>query len=156
MVTLLSKGKCCERKLLNSILLSKFLQLVLNHRNCIARHRHLRPQGTYFAGHIRLLRSCLGFFFFSFFFFKLHPYAVWFCFLFVFFWYLDFFFWFFFLFVWFYICHNTPFFIIYIYNLFVIIYVRLTQKLNKENGYNSLFLTSLSASGLKKYYKIIK
>lgn len=68
MVTLLSKGKCCERKLLNSILLSKFLQLVLNHRNCIARHRHLRPQGTYFAGHILLLRSCLGFFFFSFFF----------------------------------------------------------------------------------------
>lgn len=68
MVTLLSKGKCCERKLLNSILLSKFLQLVLNHRNCIARHRHLRPQGTYFAGHILLLRSCHGFFFFSFFF----------------------------------------------------------------------------------------
>lgn len=155
MVTLLSKGKCCERKLLNSILLSKFLQLVLNHRNCIARHRHLRPQGTYFAGHILLLRSCLGFFFFSFFLFNYILTLFGFAFS-LFFFLVSWFFSDFFLFVWFYICHNTPFFIIYIYNLFVIIYVRLTQKLNKENGYNSLFLTSLSASGLKKYYKIIK
>lgn len=153
MVTLLSKGKCCERKLLNSILLSKFLQLVLNHRNCIARHRHLRPQGTYFAGHIRLLRSCLGFFFFSFFCFNYI--LTLFGFAFSFFLVSWFFFWFFFyLFGFIYVI--IPPFLLYIYNLFVIIYVRLTQKLNKENGYNSLFLTSLSASGLKKYYKIIK
>lgn len=153
MVTLLSKGKCCERKLLNSILLSKFLQLVLNHRNCIARHRHLRPQGTYFAGHIRLLRSCLGFFFFSFFCFNYILTLFGFAFSLFFFWYLDFFS-FFYLFGFIYVI--IPPFLLYIYNLFVIIYVRLTQKLNKENGYNSLFLTSLSASGLKKYYKIIK
>lgn len=115
MVTLLSKGKCCERKLLNSILLSKFLQLVLNHRNCIARHRHLRPQGTYFAGHILLLRSCHGFFFFSFFFLTTSLRCLVLLSLFFFFLVSWFFFLIFFLFVWFYICHNTPFFIIYIY-----------------------------------------
>lgn len=113
MVTLLSKGKCCERKLLNSILLSKFLQLVLNHRNCIARHRHLRPQGTYFAGHILLLRSCLGFFFFSFFLFNYILTLFGFAFSFFFFGILIFFLIFFYLFGFIYVI--IPPFLLYIY-----------------------------------------